>query len=164
MRTLIVYDSAFGNTKKIAEAIFDVIDKNKDSKLYYVKDLETIENGSYDLVIIGSPTQGFRPTKDTIAFLKNIPDRSLNNTRVAAFDTRIHLDQVNSKALRFMVDKGGYAAKPILKQLIKKGGESIAEPEGFYVEGEKGPLRENEIERAKEWAKSLVRIYDRTPM
>ena len=63
-----------------------------------------------------------------------------------------------------MVDKGGYAAKPILKQLIRKGGENIAEPEGFYVEGEKGPLRENEIERAKEWAKSLVRIYNRTPI
>jgi hypothetical protein len=73
--------------------------------------------------------------------------------RVAAFDTRIVLETIDSKALRFLVDKGGYAANTIAKTLEKKGGQLAAPPEGFFVTGEQGPLKDGELEHAADWAK-----------
>lgn len=75
--------------------------------------------------------------------------------RVAAFDTRIVLETIDSKALRFLVDKGGYAANTIAKTLEKKGGKPTAPPEGFFVTGEQGPLKDGELERATDWVKLI---------
>jgi hypothetical protein len=75
--------------------------------------------------------------------------------RVAAFDTRIVLETIDSKALRFLVDKGGYAASTIAKTLEKKGGKLTAPPEGFFVTGEQGPLKDGELERAADWVKLI---------
>jgi hypothetical protein len=39
---------------------------------------------------------------------------------------------------------------------VKKGGELIAPPEGFFVQGTEGPLKEGELERASDWAKQIL--------
>jgi hypothetical protein len=65
------------------------------------------------------------------------------------------LETISSKALRFLVDKGGYAASTIAKMLQKKGGKLFFAPEGFFVTGEQGPLKEGELERATEWARKF---------
>lgn len=66
--------------------------------------------------------------------------------RVAAFDTRIMLETIDSKDLRLLVDKGGYAASSIAKTIEKKGGQLDAPPQGFFVTGEQGPRKEGELE------------------
>jgi hypothetical protein len=55
-----------------------------------------------------------------------------------------------------VVHKGGYAAKHIARRLEKAGGSLIVAPEGFYVEGTEGPLKDGEVERAGTWAKRLL--------
>jgi hypothetical protein len=55
-----------------------------------------------------------------------------------------------------MVKLFGYAAAPIAKQLTKKGGELAVAPEGFFVAGTEGPLKEGEFTRAAEWAKRII--------
>jgi hypothetical protein len=57
--------------------------------------------------------------------------------------------------LAFFVKIYGFAAKPIAARLKKKGGELIVSPEGFFVEGMKGPLVNGELERAANWAKQM---------
>ena len=52
----------------------------------------------------------------------------------------------------------GYAAKPIADRLKKKGGELTIPPEGVYVKGTEGPLKEGELERAADW----LRAYPKT--
>jgi flavodoxin I len=42
-----------------------------------------------------------------------------------------------------------------LGSLEKKGGKRAIPPEGFLVMGEQGPLKDGELERAANWAKSL---------
>jgi hypothetical protein len=49
----------------------------------------------------------------------------------AALDTRVDVKEVKSGFLNFMVKLFGYAAGPILNKIVKKGGKSIIEPEGF---------------------------------
>lgn len=152
MRALIVYDSEFGNTEKIALAIAGGIEKCR-AETVKVTEAGGIGLQQVSLLIVGSPTRGFRPTPAIMKFLEGIPDGVLNDVAVAAFDTRVKTEDIRGRLFRMIVDTGGYAANPIAERLRKKGGILVLPPEGFYVEGEKGPLKEGEEIRAGAWAK-----------
>lgn len=151
MNTLIIYDSVFGNTEKIAQAIATALD----TSAIPVNQADSNQLRGLDLLVVGSPTRGFRPTERISKLLNGLPKNHLAGARVAAFDTRIVLETIDSKALRFLVDKGGYAANTIAKTLEKKGGQPSAPPEGFFVTGEQGPLKDGELERAAGWASKI---------
>jgi hypothetical protein len=68
-------------------------------------------------LVVGSPTRGFRPTESMAKLLNGLPKNHLAGIRVAAFNTRIVLETIESEALHFLVDKGGYAASTIAKAL-----------------------------------------------
>ena len=153
MKTLVIYDSFFGNTEKIAQAIGDALGAPADVRVLRVGEVKPEQLGGNGLLIVGSPTRGFRPTPAVAEFLKGIPAGALKGVKVSAFDTRIALEDIKSPVLRTMVKIGGFAAKPIADGLKKKGGELAAAPEGFFVEGQEGPLKEGELERAAAWAK-----------
>jgi hypothetical protein len=55
-----------------------------------------------------------------------------------------------------LVRTGGFAAERIAAQLKKAGGNLIVSPEGFFVEDTEGPLKPGELERAAEWARSIL--------
>jgi flavodoxin len=151
MNALVIYDSVFGNTEKIAQAIAAALG----TQAVPVSQAEADQLRGFDLLVVGSPTRGFRPTEGIAKLLNGLPKNHLAGMRVAAFDTRIVLETIDSKALRFLVDKGGYAASTIAKALEKKGGQLAAPPEGFFVTGEQGPLRDGELQRAAAWAGGL---------
>jgi hypothetical protein len=110
-----------------------------------------------ELLIVGSPTQRFKPTETTSDFLKRIPAKWLQGTNVAAFDTRLTIEEIEeTRILPFFVRIFGYAAQPIANKLKKKGGKLIVSPEGFYVQGMKGPLVAGELERAAAWARQII--------
>ena len=108
-------------------------------------------------MIVGSPTRAFKPTKALVDFLIKIPSNGVKGINVAAFDTRISTTDVNLRMLNGFVKIFGYAAKPIADKLQKKGGNLIIPPEGFFVKDSEGPLKEGELERAADWAKSLIK-------
>jgi flavodoxin len=152
MRAVIVYDSIFGNTEKIAHAIAGGIEKCK-AEVIHVDSADSVSLSDVSLLIVGSPTRSFKPTPAIVKFLDSVPDGLLDNSAVAAFDTRIAKEDIKGKFFRFLVDSGGYAANPIAEKLRKKGGTLILPPEGFFVESENGPLKDGEETRAKSWAK-----------
>lgn len=154
MKTLIIYDSMYGNTKQIAKSIGDAI--TGDVKVLRIGEVSPSELESIDLLIVGSPTQGFRPTNLVQTFIDNIPGHTLRGIDVAAFDTRIPASEVRT-GLRLLMKLGGYAAKRIADALKKKGGNLVVSPEGFLVKGREGPLKEGELERAANWAKAIVK-------
>lgn len=141
METLIIYDSNFGNTKKIADAISAAFNGN--AKAQSVNDFKKEDLEGKKLLIVGSPINAWRPTKKITEFLKQLNPVMMKGIKTAAFDTRV----------RSFIS--GNAAKRIAKQLQNSGGEVIAEAIGFYVKGNEGPLEEGELERAMEWAKKL---------
>jgi flavodoxin len=155
MRTLIVYESAFGNTEKIAFALRDTVAQFSDVGAFRPEEIKASALENYDLIIVGSPTQKFNPLPGISSFLQQLPAKSLKGKKVAAFDTRVDLKKVNNRFLSFMVWLFGYAAEPIAKKLKGKGGKLIVPAEGFFVDDTKGPLTEGELERAKEWAMRL---------
>ena len=156
MKTQIVYDSYFSNTEQIANAIGDSLGSKGEVAVSKVSNITVEELVGAELLIVGSPTRAFRPTNPIVTFLLEIPDNSLKGMKVAAFDTRICIADLKSRMLTVLVKLLGYAAKPIAKRLKKKGGELIITPEGFFVKGTEGPLKEGELERAENWAKQII--------
>jgi hypothetical protein len=106
--------------------------------------------------VLGSPTRGFRPGEGTQTFLAKLPADSLLGVKAAAFDTRIDPAGVTSKMLKFLVKSFGYADKAMVSGLEKKGASMVSTAQGFIVTASEGPLKKGEMERAVEWAKTLV--------
>lgn len=141
MKTLIVYDSNFGNTKLIAEEIGREF--SPDSKVISVSDVKTNDLENLDLLVVGSPINAWRPTQSILWFIYKLKITNNKIAKVAAFDTRVK---------SFI---SGNAAKKIAKAFTDRSFKIIEKPEGFYVSAKQGPLLPGEIERAKAWAKSI---------
>ncbi|MFC2029186.1 flavodoxin family protein [Chloroflexota bacterium] len=158
MKALVVYDSFFGNTEKVAQAIGAALAAHGDVEILRAGDLKPEDLVDLTVLAVGSPTRQFRPSGATSEFLKGIPKQGLNGVKVAAFDTRFTEQEIKgtSGVLAFFVGIFGYAAEPISKKLEKKGGDVVMPPEGFYVDGVEGPLQEGELERAAEWAVQIL--------
>ena len=138
MKALVVYDSTYGNTEKIAQAIGEAIG----GQVLRVGEVNPADLKGFDLLIVGSPTHGGFPTEGIHGLLK--ASLALEGVNVAAFDTR-------TKRTIF-----GYAAPRIARSLERNGGNLLAPPEGFFVLGMQGPLMDGELERAAGWAKGIV--------
>jgi flavodoxin I len=144
MKTLVVYDSLYGNTEKIARAMGDAIA----GQVLCVGEVNPSDVKAADLLIVGSPTQGGRPTS-AIRDLLEVLAPALKGANVAAFDTR----HTSKWTLLF-----GYAAPRIARTLKRSGATLLVPPEGFFVEGTKGPLADGELERAAGWAKNAAKL------
>ena len=156
MKTLVVYDSLYGNTQKIAEVIGESMRTKEKVPVIKVGDVNPEDLLQLDYLIVGSPTQAFNPTAAVIKLVKTIPSGSLKDTRVAAFDTRMSVEEVNVGILKFFAKIFGYASKTIARLLVRKGGTLVVPPEGFFVKASEGPLKEGELERAAAWMKQIL--------
>ena len=146
MKTLIVYDSVYGNTEKIAQAISGAIPG--EVKVIRAGEVDSAKLKAISLLVVGSPTHGGRPTPAIQDCLNKIPKPAISGVNVAAFDTRLTMR---------LVGIFGYAAGRIADSLKRNGGNLIATPEGFFVKGKEGPLKEGELERAASWAKAVAK-------
>jgi flavodoxin I len=77
---------------------------------------------------------------------------ALRGVNVAAFDTRL-----TSRWVRIF----SYAAPRMAGSLKELGATFLGSPEGFFVLGKEGPLKEGELERAALWAKEMVKSKTR---
>ena len=158
MKIAIVYDSVFGNTERVSKAIGEALGPADDVHTFKAVEVKPEDLNGIELLIAGSPTRGFKATPSLNNWLKKIPRNGLKGVKVAAFDTRFTQEEIDTSVfiLRHLVRVFGYAAEPIATRLQKKGGILISPPQFFYVNGIKGPLLDGELERAAQWAKTLV--------
>lgn len=156
MKVLVIYDSVFGNTEKVARAIAEGLRKKAAVELKRPAEAAPDGLAGFDLLVVGSPTRGFRPTEGLAALLHQLPPGALKGRRAAAFDTRIRAETIKQAPLRFLVNTGGYAAKKIADRLRKAGAEIATTPQGFFVEDTEGPLEPAELERAAAWGERLT--------
>jgi len=159
MKTLVVYDSAYGNTQKIAEAIGAAL---AEAEVRHVHDVKAEDLTGLKCLVVGSPTQKMNFTEGIRDFVEQIPANGLAGVNVATFDTRIANDDMRtltkSPLMRFIVKLflHRYAAEPLTAALRKKAGKSVIKPEGFFVTDTKGPLKAGELERATAWAQQIA--------
>lgn len=146
-KALVVYDSVYGNTQKLAEVIAKTLNAQA-KRTTQVKhtDLKDIE-----LLIVGTPTHGGRPSPAMQTWVANLP--SLEGINVAAFDTGI---PGTGFGLKLLVKILGYASPRLAKSLVAKGGHLIIQPVTFFVTDKAGPLIAGELDRAVAWAKTII--------
>ncbi len=142
MQALVVYDSTYGHTEQIAQAIGEAIG----GRALRANEVNPADLSGIDMLIVGSPTHGGQFTEDIQDLLQAL--LTLEGVSAAAFDTRTA--SIWNRILPF-----GYAAPRIARHLEEKGAHLLTPPEGFIVLGIRGPLKDGELTRAAEWAKSL---------
>lgn len=146
MKTLVVYDSLYGNTETIARAIAEAIPA--EVQVRRVGQVSANDWDAVDLLILGSPTHGALPTEAVQGLMERIGPPAREGARAATFDTRLTW---------WFLERWGFAAPKMAEALAEKGWALIGEPGGFFVRGlKKGPLKRGEATRAAAWAKGLV--------
>jgi flavodoxin len=149
MQTVIVFDTKFGNTEKVAKAIAHGASEFGTVHLMDASQLPLPFADRPDLVIIGGPTQkrgmspGFREVVDV--FQRG----DIQGLSTATFDTRY----------RGSTWVMGSAAREAAKHLRKAGASLVTEPESFFI-GRGGPLERQalesgEVERAEAWGRAV---------
>lgn len=154
MKALVIFDSVFGNTEKIARAIGDALDP--EVPVLPVGSATSGQLAGLEYLFVGSPTRGFKPTPAITSFLAGLPADCLKGVKAASFDTRIPLESIKNPLFRFIVKRGGYADLPIAAELVRLGANQPVPSAGFIVLESEGPLKDGELERAAEWAKFML--------
>jgi hypothetical protein len=176
MRALIVYESMFGSTRQIAEAIAEGLRAQANVQVTGVADQLTAQLvlNDFDLVLVGGPTQGWsmswpstrraapmrvqKPGSGLMLEPGTSTERGVRewlasigdvHAKAAAFDTRIDAPVLLT----------GRASKGIARQLSRHGLSVVASPESFLVD--KGSrLLAGELERARIWGARLATLVD----
>lgn len=153
MRILIVYDSVYGNTEKIAFAIREAV-AGHDERLMRASELNVHDLEGAGMVFFGTPTHGGRYTEEFKELLERLPEGSLTGFSAAVFDTSMPEEGqgfITKRVVKFF----GHAAPKLAEALEKKGARVIS-AETFMVQAKEGPIMAGETERAKAWAEGIV--------
>ncbi len=155
MKILILYDSKYGNTAELAQSMEKALEMKHDTDCKSISDVTSLEFDKADLLIVGSPTHGGRPTQDLLNLIDSMPSDALEDKQFAAFDTSIDTKDMGI-FLKILISIIGYAAPKLHSQLKKRGGKSVGSATTFFVAGKEGPLKAGEKQRAQDWVKSLL--------
>lgn len=156
MKVLVVHDSVYGNTARIAAAMAAALEGAHEVRRVTVGEAAAGDLAGQDLVIAGAPTHAFHPSPAMTDWLKALAPGALDGIACAAFDTRIAPEDIGIGWLRMMVKMFGYAAPHIGRRLESHGGRLVVPPEGFMVTDREGPLRDGEEQRAAQWARGVA--------
>ncbi len=148
-KALIIFDSTFGNTEKVAKALANGLENGgATANIVKVDEAKPDELTQYDLLCVGSPTHAWnasKPVKDFLDSLKTV--EGLQSKKAFAFDTKM-----KSRL-------AGNAVGKIESRLKDLGLNVIRRSESAVVKGREGPLEENAEQTFKqiglELAKSL---------
>jgi hypothetical protein len=170
MRIVVVYESVFGNTHRIAEAIEQGAEQVANTLLLSVEDRAAGDVTDADVVVVGGPTHAFTLStpssrSEAVAWTTD-PKRHLElDAGAPTTGVREYLD--NGPALprlfasfdtraQSMRHFPGSAARGIDKQLRASGHTRLLSPASFYVSAS-NRLQPGEEQRAREWGQQLAR-------
>jgi hypothetical protein len=169
MRAVVVYESMYGNTHQVADAIGAGLGTVFDIRVVPASEASAAVLAGADLVVVGGPTHAHGMSRAATrkaaveaadkpaSPLKIEPDALIPGLRdwfgslghysakAAAFDTRIHGPAMLT----------GRASKGVTRLLGAHGFDVVAEPESFLVT-EQDRLEPQEIARAREWGTRLA--------
>ena len=146
-KVIVVYESKYGNTKRVAETIVEGINEIEriEAVLKEPKHVEPTEVLDYDVILIGSPNHIGGPTRGIKKFIDKLGKIGLEGKPGAVFDTYMGGDF--NKAVRKM-EKRINEKVPGLKLITP--GLSIK------VGGFMGPIVEGELPKCKEFGNKIA--------
>jgi hypothetical protein len=161
MRAIVVYESHYGNTEKIARAIAEGI--GPDAQALNTSEATAGIVATADLVVAGAPIMALRlPSDSTIATIANDPKAPVpGDVSHPSLRTWLdHLEPSNAVPAASFETKlrwsPGGATGGIDQRFRRAGFRTVARSGKFVVTSPYGPLRDGEIERARAWGHELV--------
>jgi flavodoxin len=162
---LVVFESVFGDAKKIAEAVADGLRGSYDVEVRAAADTPPEVGPDVGLLVVGGPTHATAMPRqstregavkegaiieNTAAGLREWLDavRLPSGIHAAAFDTRLDHPK--------LLVKLDHASKTEEKLLKKHGARLVAPAEHFRVTDAHGPLADGEEDRARAWGSALA--------
>lgn len=163
----IVFESLFGSTRQVAEAIAEGIRETVPVSVLSVVDASTLDE--CDVLVVGAPTHAHslsstasraeaeRWARDPMKHLRFEGDSPAFGVRewiercpsvrvgYVAFDTRVDMPRIFT----------GSAASAIAKRLKKRAMHEIGIPESFLVDKD-SHLLPTEVERARRWGREIA--------
>jgi hypothetical protein len=165
-RAVVVYESMFGNTAEVADAIRQGLAlEGVEARCVEVSAVPTDATVTEDLLVVGAPTHGFslsRAESRHTAVERGAPSarervglrewlgllgRADDVRTAAAFDTRDH-------RVRHLPWS---AARTAARLLRRRGFVLVDRPRGFVVADVEGPVVPGDLERAVVWGRLLAR-------
>lgn len=160
MNALVLYESRFGNTERVAEAIALALQEAVPTRLAAVEEVTDCAEAlrGIDLLVVGGPTHAHGISQQLRSAMECLDERALHGIRVAVFDTRIPGPRLVT----------GSAAVRLARLLRRRGGWLVVPPANFIVEGREGPLEPGEVEHARAWAVEVlhavgIRVHEHVP-
>jgi flavodoxin len=153
MKGLVVFDTSHGNTKAIGVAISEGLKESGiEADAVYVKDVKKLNGKELGFLVLGSPTKFGTMSFAVKGFFGKVKSDEWQNKPFAAFDTENQENIDQSK----IQNKEWSAAEKIAIKLREKNMIQLLPVHKAIVFGQKGPLKDGEVERAKEYAKELA--------
>jgi hypothetical protein len=161
MEAVVVYESLWGNTAAIARAVAEGLGPG--ARALSTKDATAAAVAGAGLIVAGAPVLGFKlPTEQMRESIRTNPGKAPSPPDLSHPSLRSWLDRLpggQGRAAAFDTQvRGpfGKAGPAIAAALEAAGYKSLAKPEAFIVTGKFGPLREGELERARDWGRALA--------
>jgi flavodoxin len=160
LKSIVIYASRYGNTRRLAESIAEILHARGEVELLPADEAHGIATAGANLLVIGGPTEVHTMTQSVVHLFSSLERGTLRGIPAAAFDTRV-------RAARWLT---GSAASGIARKLRRAGARLIADEESFFVARRANPstsevpeLEAGELERARAWAASLADIVEANP-
>lgn len=164
MSALVVFESMWGNTRAVAEAVADGLRLAGEVAVLEVGEAPPLDTIDVDLLVVGAPTHAFglsRPATRADAAVRAggvvvsrgsgarewIEAATAAHVRVATFDTHVARPRLP-----------GAASRTAAKMLRARGCAVMVQPESFFVGGYEGPVLPGELERARAWGDGLAHL------
>jgi flavodoxin len=152
MKSIVVYDTSYGNTKQVADIIQSTLKKSGiETDIFYIKNAKNLNIKDCNLLILGSPTKFYTMSFAFNSFLSKLKSEDWTNKPFVTFDTE------NPENIQKM--KTG-AAEKIAEKLAEKKMNQIMPPLKVLVKGQKGPLVEGETEKIAHYTGHLVNFFE----
>lgn len=164
MKGLVVYDSYYGNTKTVAEAIAEQLKaEGHEAELRYVGDKNpTPPQG--DIMFLGSPVRLGSVTRRTKKFVKKLDKGAWKGKPIVVFTTVLMLPENPTDKRKESREKYDFAAGRKLRDEARSEGFNVLENQLWVdVKGLKGPLVETGVESSKQFTSGVLLALEKGP-
>lgn len=175
VKSLVVFQSRFGNTENLAQQIAEgIAQAGGAAAVVDVRRIRPDDLSGCDLLVLGAPTHTFAASRQTtrddavrrgaqqaagllgvrewLATLDKAFPSATDRPVVAVFDTRVEIVRRHP----------GSSAKRAARVLRAQGFNLIVPPTSFFVADLKGRPTFGELDRARSWATRLPSLVDNT--
>ena len=153
MKGLVVFDSYFGNTKMVAEAIAEQIrSEGHEAVVVSAREGKAWELTA-DFLFVGSPTRIGKPSHSVRKFVKKLDEVQWSGKPMAAFDTYMVPESQDPRVKRWTEYGAGYFIHDMLKE---RGFDVRSPPLKCIVTESEGPLAPDALGKAKQYTHEFL--------